>query len=411
MNNQSIHESNQCNKFLMYLMGRNIIRVAYFIFNIFFVWRTIVAYNSVFLAGLIPAFSLLGYLIIVIPEGHILDRHNRGTVFRITSFLLAFTYLILVYSDSLAIVYAVALVSSILSSVNSDAFNTILKETVKEEKIQHAVSLSQGTNAISELTGIIAGGILLYLPFEFLAITLFSLPVISIIFGLSRTLNRSGMVDKYGFRGAYRIILVLVPFLMLSLLLNGLFISLDVFGSGLIHIILHGSPFDYSLFVAAFPVGLIIGSLFTGKLSSIISRTGTISILLVPLGIVLLLIAISRIIYVDIALGILLGIIVILVNIGLQTIFMKAIPDGVMGRVNSLATIFSIGGSPVMAAAFSILSNYFYFPYIMAAAGIGAVAVSLPAFSILKNLPEKVAGISRIIEKEGEAGISEQASG
>ncbi|MCL5790669.1 MAG: MFS transporter, partial [Candidatus Thermoplasmatota archaeon] len=182
-------------------------------------------------------------------------------------------------------------------------------------------------------------------------------------------------------------------------------------GSGLIHIILHGSPFDYSLFVAAFPVGLIIGSLFTGKLSSVISRTGTISILLVPLGIVLLLIAISRIIYVDIALGILLGIIVILVNIGLQTIFMKAIPDGVMGRVNSLVTIFSIGGSPLMAAAFSILSNYFYFPYIMAAAGICAVAVSLPAFSILKNLPEKVAGISRIIEKEGEAGISEQASG
>ena len=140
MTNENIHDYNQWNKFLKYLMGRNIIRVAYFIFNIFFVWRTIVAYNSVFLAGLIPAFSLLGYLIIVIPEGHILDRHNRGTVFRISSLLLAFTYLILVYSDSLAIVYLVALVSSILSSINSDAFNTILKETMNEEKIQSAVS-------------------------------------------------------------------------------------------------------------------------------------------------------------------------------------------------------------------------------------------------------------------------------
>ena len=401
MNNEELYDYNQWTKFLKYLVGRNIIRVAYFIFNIFFIWRTIVAYNSVFLAGLIPTFSLLGYLIIVIPEGHILDRHNRGAMFRISAFLLVFTYLVLFYSDNLIIVYTVALTSSILSSINSDAFNTILKETVNEEKIQSAVSLSQGTNAVSELSGIIAGGILLYLPFEFLALTLFSLPVISILFGLGKTLNRSGMVDKYGFRGAYRIILVLVPFLMLSLLLNGLFISLDVFGSGLIHIILHGSPLDYSLFIAGFPFGIIMGSLFTGKLSSIIAKISTISTLLIPMGIVLFLIAISRDIYLDIALGIVLGVIVIFVNIGLQTIFMKAIPDEVIGRVNSLVTIFSIGGSPLMAALFSILSNYFYFPYIMAAAGICAVVVSLPAFSILRDLPEKVSGISKIIENEG----------
>ena len=401
MKNDKLYDYNKWNMFLKYLVGRNIIRVAYFIFNIFFIWRTIVAYNSVFLAGLIPTFSLLGYLIIVIPEGHILDRHNRGAMFRISAFLLVFTYLILLYSDNLIIVYTVALTSSILSSINSDAFNTILKETVNEEKIQSAVSLSQGTNAVSELSGIIAGGILLYLPFEFLALTLFSLPVISILFGLGKTLNRSGMVDKYGFRGAYRIILVLVPFLMLSLLLNGLFISLDVFGSGLIHIILHGSPLDYSLFIAGFPFGIIIGSLFTGKLSNIIAKISTISTLLIPMGIVLFLIAISRNIYLDIALGIVLGVIVIFVNIGLQTIFMKAIPDGVIGRVNSLVTIFSIGGSPLMAALFSILSNYFYFPYIMAAAGICAVVVSLPAFAILRDLPEKVSGISKIIENEG----------
>ena len=401
MNNNDIYDYSQWNMFLRYLMGRNIIRVAYFIFNIFFIWRTIVAYNSVFLAGMIPVFSLLGYLIIVIPEGHILDRYNRGNVFRISSCLLAFTYFILVYSHSLDIIYAVALISSILSSINSDSFNTILKETVNEERMQPAVSMSQGTNAVSELSGIIFGGILLYLPFEFLAIILFSLPVISIFFGLGKTLNRSDMADKYGFRGAYRIITVLMPFLLLALLLNGLFISLDVFGSGLIHIIVHGSPLDYSLFIAGFPFGAMVGSLFAGKISGIISRTGAIAALLVPMGIVILCIAISRIIYIDIALGIVLGILVIFVNIGLQTMFMKAIPDVVMGRVNSLATIFSIGGSPLMAAMFSSLSNYFYFPYVMAAAGICAVAVSLPAFGVLRNLPERVSRISHIIETGG----------
>ena len=69
MNNDKLYDYNKWNTFLKYLVGRNIIRVAYFIFNIFFIWRTIVAYNSVFLTGLIPTFSLLGYLIIVIQEG------------------------------------------------------------------------------------------------------------------------------------------------------------------------------------------------------------------------------------------------------------------------------------------------------------------------------------------------------
>ena len=50
------------------------------------------------------------------------------------------------------------------------------------------------------------------------------------------------------------------------------------------------------------------------------------------MGIVLLFIALSRIIYLDIALGILLGVIVIFINIGLQTIFMKAIPDTFSGK-------------------------------------------------------------------------------
>ena len=77
----------------------------------------------------------------------------------------------------------------------------------------------------------------------------------------------------------------------------------------------------------------------------------------------------------------------IFINIGLHTIYMRAIPDGVAAVVNSPVTTFSIGGSPLMAALFSLLPNCLYFPYIMAAAGICVVIVSLPAFRILKNLP------------------------
>ncbi len=53
-----------------------------------------------------------------------------------------------------------------------------------------------------------------------------------------------------------------------------------------------------------------------------------------------------------------------------------------------------------MAATFSLLSDYFYFPYIMAVASILAIFVSLPAYSILKGLPERVSGIVRKMDEE-----------
>ena len=397
---ENLHDYPQWTTFRNYLIGRNLMRSAFYIFNIFFVWETIVQYDSVFLAGMIPALSALGYLLVVIPEGHILDRHNRGMVFRISSILTALSYMFLYFHSILAVVYSVALISSILSIVNSDSFNTIMKETVPEKTMQSAISLSQGTNAISELAGIVFGGVLLYFPQQFMLITLISLPILSSIFGFGRTLNRANSSDRYGFKGAYRIIGVMIPFLLLSLIINGLFISLDVFGSGLIHIILHDPPLDYSIFIAGFPVGAILGSTVSGKLSSHLSSVRIISILIIPVGVFLLCIALSRSLYLDILMTVLLGIFVIFINIGLQTIFMNAIPDAVMGRVNSLTMIFSIGGSPVMAATFSLLSDYFYFPYIMAVASILAIFVSLPAYSILKGLPERVSGIVRKMDEE-----------
>ena len=393
MSINEIHEYNNWTMFKKYVTGRNMIRIAYFIFNVFFVWKIIVAYNSVFLAGMVPVLSLLGYLLILIPEGHILDRFNRGSVFRISAALLALTYIILFFYQSLIAIYTVALISSVLSSINSDAFNTTMKEIVSNEKLQSAVSLSQGTNAVSELAGIILGGILLYFPLSYLSIILFALPVICIITGTGKTMNRAGTADPYGFKGAMKIVVSIMPFLLLTLLLNGLFISLDVFGSGLIHIILHGSPMDYSLFVGAFPAGVIIGSIFAEKISGHLSKTRFISSLLVPLGLILLVISLSKYLYVDIIMAVLLGVTVIWVNIGFQTIFMKAIPDSVMGRVNSIGTIFSLGGSPLMAAIFSILSNYFYFPYIMSVAALIAIAVAIPSNSIIKSMPDRISKI------------------
>lgn len=400
MTNENLHDYPQWSNFRNYIIGRNLMRVAVYIFNIFFVWETIVQYNSVFLAGLIPALSALGYLIIVIPEGQILDRYNRGMVFRISAVLSAITYMFLIFHEYLILVYLVALISSVLSIVNSDSFNTILKEIVPENRIQSAVSMSQGTNAVSELAGIIAGGILLYFPQMFMMITLISLPLLSSLFGFGRTLNRKNSTDRYGFKGAYRIIAAMMSFLLLTLLINGLFISLDVFGSGLIHLILKDPPLDYSIFIAGFPFGAILGSLVSGKISSHLSSIRTISLLIIPIGLYLLIIAISRSLYIDILMTVLLGIFVIFANIGLQTIFFKLIPDSVMGRVNSLTMIFSIGGSPIMATIFSVLSNYFYFPYIMAAAAISAIFISLPAYRILKGLPERVSGIVKKMEEE-----------
>jgi DHA3 family macrolide efflux protein-like MFS transporter len=131
----------------------------------------------------------------------------------------------------------------------------------------------------------------------------------------------------------------------------------------LIHIILLGSPLDYTLFVAGFPAGAMFGSILFSRIK--IKTSLLTGLLIAPVGGILSTIALSRSPSLDPVLTLLTGLFVVLANIGLESIFIKLIPDAVMGKVNSFAAIFLIGGSPVMGALFDFLSRIILIHYII----------------------------------------------
>jgi len=80
---------------------------------------------------------------------------------------------------------------------------------------------------------------------------------------------------------------------------------------------------------------------------------------------------------------------VMMINVQLQSFTLKVVPNELMGRYNSISILFSAGGSPVMAIIFSVLSRFFYFPYVMAGAGVLAIAISPFTYPALKSMMKK----------------------
>lgn len=289
-------------------------------------------------------------------------------------------------------VLAVDLASSLLAWVSSDTFQGIIKTLVSAGNYQKAVSINQTGTALSEIIGILGGCALIYLGMDYLRLTLLILAILSALLALPMKIERADDLGR-GFKDAFIYIRKMSFILILSLILNGLFISLDVYGSGLMHIVLHSTPIYYTLFLVGFPVGAVLGGalIAAGLLTGDISKF-KVTLETFILGELLLAVSVLRLAYIEPVLTLAMGIDVMIINVQLQTFTMRIIPNGIMGRYNSLSVLFSAGASPVMALIFSVLSRFIYFPYVMAGAAVLAILISPFVYFALKSMMHEFSG-------------------
>ncbi|MEM0156715.1 MAG: MFS transporter [Thermoplasmataceae archaeon] len=372
--------------FYRFLLARNLAKASTFLFYVYFIWELVARFHSVFLAGLIPAFSLLGYLIIVVPEGHLLDRRNRSRVFFIADVLLVLAYLLLFIGNTIIIVMATDLISSMLAWVASDSLQGMIKSIMPEDQYGKAVSMNQTGTAISEILGIVGGGTMIYLGISYLRIFLVILALLSAALSFPIVMESADTSGKnYG--EVFVFIRKMAFLLILSLILNGLFISLDVYGSGLIRLVLHAPAAYYTLFLLGFPVGSVLGGVLIsmGKISSKLSlMLVTVEVMLV--GILLLGVAIVPDVIAEPFLTLALGVDIISINVQLSAFSLRVIPNDLTGRYNSISVLFSAGASPVMALLFSLLSRFLYFPVVLEGAALIAIAVAPLTYFALKSM-------------------------
>ena len=159
----SLRHFKDVNEKRLYLvwLGITLCRTSSFVFNLYFMWVIVVKYDSIFLSTLVPTISLLGYVIISLPEGFILDRFNSSYVGFISTILLLFAYVTLLFSRTLETIYTVDIISSILTAILFDAFIKSSKDIIDDSKNSTVSSLNQLGSGLSNVLGIIMAGIIL----------------------------------------------------------------------------------------------------------------------------------------------------------------------------------------------------------------------------------------------------------
>ena len=383
--------------FYRYLSSRFLGSIVYNAFMIYFLWELVVAFKSVFLAGLIPTIALAADLITAIPVGHLIDRYNSTKLSMLSSLLLLTGIALILTLQTVYLVYAATIFVSIGVMMKGDSISATIKKDIDQEQFTTANQNLQGAGYASSLIGTVFGGAsIIYLREYFLFIMLaLSIAALLLSFPIPEKANdgqkataMSGFVSSVGF------IKKIGGFLAVGFVLNGLIISLDVYSSGLFHLVLKVNPIYYTLFVAFLSIGGIIGAIISGTVQKYVNTAYRISFLILLFSPAILFVALSRKVIGDIADSLLIGILVPVINIPLQVNLMKIVPRNIYGKVMAFLRVFLGGATPAMAAVFSFMALFFQVNTILLYVGIIVFPIGALAFLVLPKFFQMATGSS-----------------
>ncbi len=391
--------------FYRYLGSRFLSSVVYNTFMIFFLWELVVKFKSVFLAGLIPTISLAAELFAAIPVGHLIDRFNSTKLSMLSSALMLAGISVLIAGQRILFVYTATIFVSVGLSMKGDTISATIKKNLDQDRFTSANQWLQAASYASGLIGTLFGGLsILYFRHGFLSVILaLSLAAFIISFPIREGTSGAGRTKAFSEIASSLVFIKKISgFLVLGFALNGLIISLDVYSSGLFHLILKVSAIYYTLFVAFLSIGGIIGAVISGKLKGYINTANRVSMLVLLFSPAILVIALYRSATADIVDSFLLGILLPVINIPLQVNLMKVIPRNIYGKVTAFLKVFLGGATPGMAAVFSFLALFLRVDIILLYIGIIIFPVSALAFLVLPKFFAMAGDASSGFQEAGE---------
>ncbi len=375
--------------FTRFLISKSLSSISFNLFQIYFLWKIVSIYHSVFLAGIIPTIAFAVQLLSSIPIGHGIDRINSTILSFISTAIMILGFLTLLLSTTLFAIYLTTLIMSIGYTLKGDSFSAILKKHLNDEHIARGTSMNQLSIGLSGVLGIAAGGFSLLFLEGFTPLILLTISVAALLLSIpaSEAVNRrdNGTVrSEYGHViSFYRKI---VGFIVVATILNGLFVGLTVYSSGLFKLYLHSTPEFYTMFEVAFPAGMIFGSYASSRILVFIDRPHIPALLVLLYGPLIFLLGASRSASADILIFLAVGFINPLINVPLNARLTRATPKEIFGRVFAFLRIFIGGSTPVMAVVFTVLSVYAPVPVILMAIGASEVFVAMIGFSTIPRL-------------------------
>ncbi|MHB1440204.1 MAG: MFS transporter [Cuniculiplasma sp.] len=370
-------------RFLLSKMLASIISTA---FTVFFLWYIVESFHSVFLAGMIATIYLAVQLITSVPIGHIIDRINSTVIGLIGSvFVLASLFFILI-GYSLLTVYTGTMLITLGVTMKGDSFSATMKKHLHEDQFSALISINEAAIYTSTLLGTALGGVSIiffqYLfPYILIALATLSIALSMPVAEVKSKIEGDRVVGELAsVIGFYRKI---VGFLALAFVLNGLFMALDVYSSGLFDLVLHSNVIFYTIFVASISIGGIFGSFLANALKNRTSSPMVLSLLVLVYAPIFLFLGISRSAVLDILDATFLGLLLPVINVPLNTKLMKIVPSNIYGKVMAFLRVFIGGSTPVMAAVFSFVAIFLQVNVIFFYIGILLFPLTGLAFFVL----------------------------
>lgn len=380
--------------FYRFFGGKTIASTTYSLFLIFLMWSIVEIYKSVFLAGVVPIIYLLVDLATAAPIGHAIDRINNSVLSVLSTMIMVIGYLVFSGGIGLFTVYCSTAIVAFGNTLNGDSFTALLKKLVTPEGVTKATALNSASLSASSLVGVALGGISLLFLSRYAALILILMAVMATMLSLPVKLESAEEETdetgrKNGYKQVFSFFRKIFGFILLALIINGFFISMTVYASGLFNLYLHTSPLYYTFFEGAFPALMIAGSYFVNRYQKRFDHASTIAMMLLLFAPILMVLGISRSPIIDIIAAACLGFVIPIVNVPLQSRLIKFTPVPIFGRVMAFLRIFVMGATPVMASIFSFLSLYFEVPNILLAMGILMVPFSFFGFGVLRTFYDR----------------------
>lgn len=386
--------------FYRFLFSKTFAAMAFSFFLIFYMWKIVEVYQSVFLAGMIPTIYLLVSLLSAVPIGYAVDRVNNSVLSMLSGIILIVGFAVFSIGFSFYIVYISTAIVTLGTTMIGDSFIALLKKLVSNEGITKATALNTISASSSQLTGVALGGISLIFLSSYAPLILLGLAAASTLLSIPIKMKKNekpseSHTEKKGFRDVFTFYRSILGFVLFALVINGFFVSLDVYSSGLFRLYLHTSPLYYTLFDAALPASMIIGSVIANRYQNAIDKPSFIFLVTLMYAPILVTIGLSRNPLIDIAASGCIGFINPLINVPLTSRLTKFTPVEIYGRVMAFLRVFIQSATPVMATIFSFVSLFFTVPNILLAVGLIMIPFSGLGLSVVRLFYRKTVSVTQ----------------
>jgi len=334
-------------------------------FNLMIIWVLLYETHSPFLSGLGDGILSLPLFFSFI-FGALIDKSSRKKEIAIWSGVARavslFTIFLGFYVNNVMLIVVSIYTSGFLIGLTSDILNSVraswTKKFLSEEQYKSGSSIQQTVSSMAEGAGYIASGLLLVFGFLESFISMFVIFIISLVPLLimrveESTEGKSAMESIIEGLKFIRENKAIMQVMVIALLGNMIFGMAGILFTSLVQIHFKISPIYVSIIFFIFIVGMVIGAMFSRNVKG---KVGNIAIgLYAIMGISLMSISILNNIFLIIVPALVIGFVIGIINVVLNTAILKLLPETMMARIQGAFNTFSLATTFVSGMVGGIL--------------------------------------------------------